>query len=171
MPYYNNPIRGYCEMESKTFTYRAFYLFENCCYTVFVTTQKIFSLIKILSVVGFILAVYLLVEQITQSSFRPCTINATINCDAVISGEVAKTLGIPTPLYGLIGYIVIFFASIRRKKKLLLSMAAFGLLFCLWIAYRELFELRVICPVCIACQLIMITVFSFAVTVIRRKES
>ncbi len=135
------------------------------------TTQKIYSSIKILSIIGVLLAVYLMVEQITQSSFRPCTINATINCDAVISGAVSKTLGIPTPLYGLVGYIVIFFASVWRKKKLLLSMAAFGLLFCLWIAYRELFELRVICPVCIACQLIMITVFSSAITIIRRKES
>ena len=126
---------------------------------------KIFFTIKILSIIGVILAVYLLVEQFTQSSFRPCTINATINCDAIISGPVAKTLGIPTPLYGLIGYIVIFIAATFRKKKLLLSMAAFGLVFCLWIAYQELVILRVICPVCIACQVIMISVFSLAVWV------
>lgn len=126
---------------------------------------KIFFTIKILSIIGVILAVYLLVEQFTQSSFRPCTINATINCDAIISGPVAKTLGIPTPLYGLIGYIVIFIAVTFRKKKLLLSMAAFGLVFCLWIAYQELVILRVICPVCIACQVIMISVFSLAVWV------
>ena len=126
---------------------------------------KIFFTIKILSIIGVILAIYLLVEQLTQSSFRPCTINATINCDAIISGPVAKTLGIPTPLYGLIGYIVIFIAATFRKKKLLLSMAAFGLVFCLWIAYQELVILRVICPVCIACQVIMISVFSLAVWV------
>lgn len=123
---------------------------------------KIFFTVKILSIIGVILAIYLLVEQFTQSSFRPCTINDTINCDAIISGPVAKTLGIPTPLYGLIGYIVIFIAATLRKKKLLISMAAFGLVFCLWIAYQELVILRVICPVCIACQVIMISVFSLA---------
>lgn len=124
---------------------------------------KIYFTVKILSVIGVILAVYLLWEQFTQSSFRPCTINATINCDAIISGEVAKTLGIPTPLYGLAGYIVIFIAAVLKKKKLLLGMASFGLAFCLWIAYKELFGLGVICPVCILCQIIMITVFSLAI--------
>jgi uncharacterized membrane protein len=127
--------------------------------------SKVFLTIKILSVIGVILAIYLLVEQFTQSSFRPCTINATVNCDAIISGPVAKTLGVPTPLYGFLGYIVIFVAASMRKKKLLLSMAAFGLAFCLWIAYQELVILRVICPVCIACQIIMISVFSLAVVV------
>lgn len=127
--------------------------------------KKIFFAIKLLSILGIALAVYLLVEQVTQSSFRPCTINATVNCDAIISGPVATTFGIPTPLYGLIGYIVIFAAAVLKKKKLLLSMAGFGLVFCLWIAYKELFELKVICPVCIACQVIMISVFSLAIAV------
>ena len=127
--------------------------------------KKTFLTIKILSIIGVILAVYLLVNQFTQSSFRPCTINATVNCDAIISGPVAKTLGVPTPLYGFLGYIVIFVAASMRKKKLLLGMAAFGLAFCLWIAYQELIILRVICPVCIACQVIMISVFSLALVI------
>lgn len=124
--------------------------------------DKIFFAVKVLSIIGVILAVYLLVEQITQPSFRPCNINATINCDAIISGAVSKTLGIPTPLYGLIGYIVIFISAVLKKKKMLLGMAIFGLAFCLWIAYKELVELRVICPVCIACQLIMVSVFALS---------
>lgn len=126
---------------------------------------KIYFCIKILSIVGIILAIYLLAEQITQSQFRPCYINSTVNCDAIISGSVAKTLGIPTPLYGLIGYIVIFFAGLTKKKKLLLGMSGFGLLFCLRIAYIEIFQLHVICPVCIACQIIMITVFILSLLV------
>lgn len=126
---------------------------------------KIYFYIKILSLIGIILAIYLLAEQITQSSFRPCYINSTVNCDAVISGSVAKTLGIPTPLYGLIGYIVIFFAALTKKNKLLLGMSGFGLLFCLRIAYIEIFQLHVICPVCIACQIIMITVFTLSLVV------
>lgn len=108
------------------------------------------------------MAVYLLWQQYFRPAFQPCSINETINCDAIISGEVAQTLGIPTPLYGLIGYIVIFISAWFKKKKLLLGMAAFGLLFCLWIAYQELFLLGVICPICIACQVIMILVFSLA---------
>lgn len=125
--------------------------------------NKLFFAIKALSIVGIILAVYLLWQQFFHPAFQPCYVNATINCEAIINGAVAKTFGLPTPLYGFIGYIVIFFAAMFQKKKLLLGMTAFGLTFCLWIAYRELFELHVICPICITCQLIMISVFSLAI--------
>lgn len=127
--------------------------------------KKTFLYIKILSLIGILLAIYLLGEQILRPAFVPCNINSAVNCNAIISGSVSKTLGLPTPLYGLIGYIVIFFSAVFIRKKLLLTMTIFGLLFCLWIAYREIFELHVICPVCIGCQLIMITVFCFALIV------
>ena len=131
--------------------------------------MKLYFYIKLLASLGIILALYLLWQQWLHPSFQPCYINSTINCDAIISGAVAKTFGIPTPLYGLIGYIVIFLAAHFQNKKLLLSMATFGLGFCLWIAYRELFELRVICPVCITCQLVMLSIFSLAVVIVRKK--
>lgn len=127
-----------------------------------------------LSIFGILLAIYLLVEQGTRSSFQPCNINSVVNCNAIISGTVAKTLGVPTPLYGLIGYIIILFSAILHKKKLLLGMATFGLLFCLWIAYQELFLLHVICPVCLLCQLTMLGIFSLSLILNKkthRKES
>ncbi len=132
--------------------------------------KKYYSWIKMLSSIGILLAVYLLWQQIARPAFQPCNINSFINCDAVISGEVAKTFGIPTPLYGLVGYIVIFLAAVFQNKKLLLGMATFGLSFCLWIAYKELFLLRVICPICITCQLIMITIFSLASVINYKKD-
>lgn len=131
--------------------------------------QNLFFAVKALSLVGIILSLYLLWQQFFTPSFQPCTINATVNCDAIISGAVAKTLGIPTPLYGLIGYIVIFFAAVFKRKNLLFAMATFGLAFCLWIAYQEFFELQVICPVCILCQTVMLTVFTLSVIIKRRK--
>ena len=124
--------------------------------------SKIFTYINGLSVVGIVLAVYLLWEQIFHPTFQPCNINDMVNCNAIITGSVSKTLGLPTPLFGLIGYIVIFFASILHHKKVILFTSLFGLIFCLWIAYRELFGLHVICPVCILCQVVMIFTFSLA---------
>ena len=47
-------------------------------------------------------------------------------------------------------------------------MAAFGLAFCLYIAFRELVQLRVVCPVCILCQIDMITVFTLGILLIRK---
>lgn len=132
--------------------------------------EKLYFWVKVLALVGIGLAIFLLWEQFFHPSFQPCNINETVNCDAVISGVVAKTLGIPTPLIGLIGYVVIFFSAIKKNAKLLLGMATFGLVFCLYIAYRELFGLHVICPVCVLCQLDMITVFILGILLVRKKE-
>ncbi|MDQ5955288.1 MAG: hypothetical protein QG621_291 [Patescibacteria group bacterium] len=123
--------------------------------------RDIYKYVEVLSCAGIALAVYLLWEQITQLP-SVCSINATINCDAIISGPVSTTLGIPTPLYGLFGYIVIFLAAYFRQKGLMLAVATGGVAFCAWIAYQEIFLLHVICPVCILCQVIMLTVFTLA---------
>ncbi len=128
------------------------------------------TVIGAFAVVGIGLVIYLLWQQIFHPQFQPCAINATVNCDAIISGPVAKTFGIPTPLIGLVGYIGILLAAYYRKPKELFLMATFGVLFCLWIGYRELVELRVICPVCITCQLIMICIFMLSVIQLTKKE-
>lgn len=131
--------------------------------------KKLYSYTKVLAIIGIFLSVYLLWQQIFKPAFQPCTISATVNCDAIITGSVSKTLGIPTPLYGLIGYIMILVSSMFYYRRLLLGMALFGMVFCLWIAYQELFLLNVICPVCIGCQVIMIAVFIFALIINRRR--
>ena len=128
------------------------------------TAHKKFFYVKALSLIGIIVALYLLWEQFFHPSFNPCSINSTVNCDAIVSGVVAKTLGLPTPLYGLIGYIVMFFSARYQKKKLLLGMATFGLLFCGWIAYKELLELHVVCPVCLICDAVILSVFGLSVS-------
>lgn len=133
--------------------------------------NKIYFWIKLLSFFGILLAVYLLWQQMASPAFKPCSINETVNCDAVITGPVAKTLGIPTPLIGLTGYVIIFLSAFLKKAKMVLSMSTFGLAFCLYIAYIELFQLHVICPVCILCQLIMITIFILGITLNKNKEN
>lgn len=132
-------------------------------------TKKLYRLITILSMLGIVLAIYLFWQQLNTPAFIPCNVNNFINCDAVITGEVALTFGLPTPLYGLVGYIIIFFASLFRKQKILLGTAAFGLVFCLRLAYIELFQLHVICPVCIICQLLMIIIFISAIFLYKKK--
>ena len=121
------------------------------------------------AIFGILLAIYLLWQQSFRPAFQPCNITSSINCNAIISGAVSKTLGIPTPLIGLLGYIVIFIASLQKRKKLLVGMATFGLVFCAWIAYQELFLLHVICPVCILCQITMASVFLIAIILMRKK--
>lgn len=122
-------------------------------------TTKIYSWITGLAVIGILLAVYLLYSYYTRPLFQPCSINASINCDAIIKGEVSTTLGIPTAWYGFTGYVMILFAALTKKKNLLLGVATFGMLFCLRLMFIELVQLRVICPICVTCQGVMLGVF------------
>lgn len=145
--------------------------YEEFDYNMNAVKEKCFFWVKILAGIGIFLAVYLLWQQIFKPSFQPCNINEIVNCDAVISGPVAKTLGIPTPLIGLIGYLFIFFGAFKKISRLILGMAGFGLIFCLYIAYVELIQLRVICPVCISCQIIMIAVFSLGYLLNKKDRS
>ena len=128
---------------------------------------NVFTWIQVLALFGIMLAVYLLWEQFSPTTYQLCNINSVVNCNAVISGPVSKTFGLPTPLFGLVGYIVMFVAATSRWRKTLLGVATGGLAFCAWIAYQELYILHVICPVCICCQLIMLTVFTLALFVQR----
>jgi uncharacterized membrane protein len=66
--------------------------------------------------------------------------------------------------------LVILFAAFKRSAGWVLGMGTFGLTFCLYIAYRELFQLHVVCPVCILCQLDMITVFVLGIILVRKRQ-
>lgn len=134
------------------------------------TIQKTYKIISYLALLGIGLAVYLFYSYLAQPEFRPCSISAKVNCDAVIEGPISTTLGIPTALYGLIGYIVILISALTKKPKLLLGMATFGMLFCLRLTYIELFVIKIICPVCITCQLVMFAIFVFGIDILKKKD-
>jgi uncharacterized membrane protein len=126
--------------------------------------EKIWQILIILSVIGIILAVYLLYNFLTKPLIESCYINTFINCDAVTKGSLSTLFGVPVSLIGLIGYITIFLSSILKKKRLVFGMSTFGLAFCLYITFQEIFLLKVICPVCLACQIVMLLVFIFSLT-------
>ena len=119
--------------------------------------------ITLLTALGIILASYLFSEYLSEDPMELCTFSETVNCGPVTKGNLAEWFGIPTSLVGLIGYIVILFSALGKRKKLLLSMTAFGLLFCLRLTILELFVEHILCPVCIVCQIIMIVVFILSV--------
>lgn len=129
-----------------------------------------FTLVKILAIIGIGLATYLFSEYLTPAHRSPCYINSTINCLASTKGELANTLGIPTALYGLTGYLIILVAAMKKWRRVILGMATFGLLFCLRITFLEIFIIKVICPVCLLCQLDMIILFILGLIINRKKE-
>jgi len=123
-----------------------------------------------LAILGIVLSSYLFYSFLFHPSFQPCSINAVVNCNAVIRGPVSTTLGIPTSLYGLVGYVFILVSALFKQKKLLIGMALFGLLFCLRITIVEVFYLKVICPVCLTCQIDMLTVFILSLLLLRKSQ-
>ena len=125
--------------------------------------NNIWKTIAGLSILGLLLATYLFYNFLTKPLFESCYVNSRINCDAVTKGSLSTLFGIPVSLIGLTGYIIIFLSSIFRKKLFVLGMSTFGMVFCLFITYQEVFLLKVICPVCLTCQLVMLTVFLLAI--------
>jgi uncharacterized membrane protein len=123
----------------------------------------IWNVLICLSILGILLASYLFYNFLTKPLFESCYLNSHVNCDAVTKGSLATLYGIPVSLIGLTGYVVILISSIFKKKLLTLGMLTFGMIFCLSITYQEIFKLRVICPVCLACQLVMLMAFILAV--------
>jgi uncharacterized membrane protein len=131
--------------------------------------NSIWKALIILSSLGILLAIYLFYNFLTKPLVESCYINATINCDAVTKGSLSTLFGIPVSLVGLIGYIVILLCSIFKQKLLALGMSTFGMVFCLFITYQEIFILKVICPVCLACQLVMLVAFLLSLALNYRK--
>ena len=133
--------------------------------------KSIWKTLIILSGIGIVLAFYLFYSYISPNPPDVCTINETVNCDAVTKGALSTIFGIPVSLVGLVGYIVILVSSYFKKKRLTLGMAAFGMVFCLRLSYLEIFVEKVLCPVCLACQIVMLLAFFLALKLNLPKSS
>jgi|SRR3989344_2883889 len=130
--------------------------------------KKLYSAVQILATIGIMLAIYLLYQQAYQPAYSPCYLNATVNCDAIIKGAVSKTVGIPTPLIGLVGYILVLYSALKHKRQLLMGMTSFGITFCSYIFYQEIFIIKTLCPVCILCIIDMLSVFILSLIINQR---
>ncbi len=132
------------------------------------TEVNIWKIIKILSIIGIVLASYLFYNFLAYNvfSFTPlevCNISKSVNCDAPTRGSLSTIIGIPVSLIGLIGYFTILYSALTKKKKLALGMTTFGMIFCLRLTFIELFVIHVICPVCVLCQIIMFVVWLLSI--------
>lgn len=121
--------------------------------------KNIYKILAGLSIIGIFLAIYLFYNFLTKPQFESCYVNSVVNCDAVTKGSLSTLLGIPVSLVGLLGYIVILISSLLKRKTTIFLMSSFGMLFCLYITLQEVFFLKVICPVCLSCQIVMLCVF------------
>lgn len=126
--------------------------------------MRINRIIFILSVVGVIIAMYVL-----QSFLRDAPIVClNSGCELVRKNPASYILGIPVPAFGLIGYsflaILAFVKTTKGAKKrtissLMLGIAAFGALFVTWFTYTELYVIRAVCTWCAVSAVNMLIIF------------
>jgi uncharacterized membrane protein len=125
--------------------------------------EKFYKVSIALAVIGIGLASYLFYNYLTRPVVEFCTINDQVNCDAVTKGILATLFGVPVSLIGLVGYLAILLASVFKNKKAILGISLFGMLFCLRLTFLELFSIKVLCPVCLACQVDMLALFLLSI--------
>lgn len=127
------------------------------------TKSKYFKpAILILSVIGFLLSVYLTYLHYTEGQTAFCSQDS--GCDAVRQSAYSSILGIPVALLGAVGYALIFwfaFVSISRKVRwiLLYTISLAGFVFSLYLTYLELFVIKAICPYCVVSAIVMTIIF------------
>ena len=123
----------------------------------------------VLSLVGIVLASYIIYVQMFHPPTTLCYVNERINCQAVFFGVSSKVLGIPTPYYGLTGYILILIASYLKKYAVSLGTSIFGTLFCLRLVIIEISQAGEYCPVCLLCQTLMISLMISSYLMLKNK--
>ena len=120
-------------------------------------------LLPILAVLGLGVALYLTYVETRQVS---AVCGPVGDCNAVQASPYAKLFGVlPVGLLGALGYvgILVAFALSRWSTGTLgdiaplglLGMAAFGVIFSLWLTYIELFVIRAVCIWCLGSAVIM----------------
>ncbi len=138
-------------------------------------TRTINRLIFVLSLVGVVIAVYVL-----QSFLRDAPI-VCINsgCEIVRKSPYSYLFGIPVPGYGLVGYTMIAILAFLRTlspklhKQLLpwiVGIGSGGVAFIAWFTYMELFVIRGVCTWCALSAVNMVTIASLSWIEYRRNK-
>lgn len=133
-------------------------------------------LVFILSLLGVIVAAYVLQSFVRQSSIICFTGGG---CEAVRRHPASYIYGIPVPAVGLVGYafltILAFLRSMTEDQRILRVMfgiALFGICFVTWFTYTELFVIRGVCFWCGVSAVNMFIIFGILVSMLfsARKE-
>lgn len=116
-----------------------------------ITNRVIF----VLSIIGVAIAIY-----VSQSFLRKASIVCiSTGCETVRKSPLAYPFGIPVPIFGLVGYLILtasaFLRTMKQKTHTLVTLAnvmfgvaIFGVSFVSWFTYTEIFIIRGICMWC-----------------------
>ncbi|MFA6090179.1 MAG: vitamin K epoxide reductase family protein [Candidatus Gracilibacteria bacterium] len=148
--------------------------------------KKLFIAIMVLAAIAFGNAVYLTTQAYTlktqlaesagsYASF--CDINSTFSCSNVLLSPRAQFFGFPFPALAMVVYPVIFLIALlgylgicRKAFSILAGIAVGGMCFNGYYIYQEAFHIGSFCPLCLACSVIIITIFGLSIIGFQKKS-
>lgn len=122
--------------------------------------------VSILSLIGFFVALYLLLWKVGILGEMACT---TSGCETVQTSVHSDFLGLPVALYGVVGFVAVFVVSLvgvqprwreRREPTILLAaLSAIGVAFSGYLTYLEAAVIHAWCQWCVASAIIITLAF------------
>ena len=134
---------------------------------------KIFTLLLILSFLGFVDATYLTIIDY-KHIVPPCTI--TNGCERVLSSSFARIYGIPLALFGSIYFSVSIALNIlifQHKKniwmrRIFIFFNSLGVFTAIILLYLQFIIIKALCQYCMLVELILFLLFGFSAFLLRR---
>lgn len=143
----------------------------------FASPKDLNRTVFVLSVIGVLIAIYVLQSFIRQTSI----LCVNTGCELVRKNPASYLWGIPVPAVGLVGYsflaLLAFFKTLNQSSKkahmltkIMLGIATFGVIFVSWFTYTELFVIRAVCTWCAVSAVNMVVIFSLLVKTLSLKK-
>jgi uncharacterized membrane protein len=117
--------------------------------------------------VGILITGYLSIGELSDST-TVCIESGAFNCDVVQNSVYSKIMGIPIAMLGFGTYLVLGAlvglenrAGLLREygAALVFAITLFGFLYSAWLTYIEFFQLKALCPWCLASAAVMTLLF------------
>lgn len=133
--------------------------------------------ILLLSLFGLGISTYLSYKYLTHSTI--VCFGGAKGCETVQFSPYAYVFGIPVPLLGVAGYLLLFLLSLVRlwggtskSQKILAGQALFasslvGTLYSAYLTYLELFVIYAICTWCVLSAIIMTLIFLLSIPLLK----
>lgn len=105
------------------------------------------TLVQIISILGFLLSIYLYISHLSSSFFCPVG-----DCLKVNSSSYAQIKGVPISTLGILYYLLLHIFTYCGKKVFVIKLIKYwlllGLVFSLYLTYLEIFKIKAICIWC-----------------------
>jgi vitamin-K-epoxide reductase (warfarin-sensitive) len=117
--------------------------------------RTFFLAIAVLALAGIAVSAVSLERHYAKSATAFCDFGERFNCDIVNRSEYSSVMGIPVAAIGVLGYgVLLALATVYRSREQtplwLLSAAAAGLGFALYLTYVEGYVLETWCILCLS---------------------